>query len=93
MDMSQHGKGSSTHNTQDGFDIEYADPGGTGMPTMKIGGVDVMVRREETGGYSAPMLNMHATFGTLDELARDVVANSPVFTAAKHARGDAKKGG
>lgn len=69
-----------------GFEVDYDDPGGREAPTMSIGGVDVMIRREETGGFSAPMLNMHATFSSLEELARSLIDTSPVFLARRYQR-------
>jgi hypothetical protein len=33
--------------------------------------------REETGGYSAPMLNMFATYTALEGLARSLIDTSP----------------
>jgi hypothetical protein len=53
---------------------------------MTIDGLDVMIRREETGGFSAPMLNMHAIFSSLDELARSLIDTSPVFIARRTSR-------
>lgn len=51
------------------------------MSTLSIDGNEVMVMREETGGYSAPMLNMFGIYPTLVELARSLVETSPVFLA------------
>ena len=41
-----------------GRQITLLDPGEPDMPMLSIDGLDIMVRREETGGYAAPMLNM-----------------------------------
>jgi hypothetical protein len=61
--------------------ITSLDPGEPDMPMLSVDGLDIMVRREETGGYSAPMLNMFATYVTLEELARQLIDISPVFLA------------
>jgi hypothetical protein len=61
------------------------DPGEPEMPMVSVDGTDVMVRREETGGYSAPMLNMFSTYTTLDELTRSLIDTSPVFLAQRKA--------
>ena len=45
--------------TYQGRKVLLNDPGGDATPMMTIDGTDVMIRREEGGGYSAPMLNMH----------------------------------
>jgi hypothetical protein len=97
MDM-PHGNDEDRHEgsrrrfTHGGLDVEYDDPADTDTPTMTIGGVDVMIRREETGGFSAPMLNMHATFSSLDELARSLIDTSPVFLARRYPRSDHEEG-
>jgi hypothetical protein len=75
-----------------GFEVDYDDSGGHDAPMMTIGGVDVMIRREETGGFSAPMLNMHATFGSLEELARNLIDTSPVFLARRYQRPAGEEG-
>lgn len=75
-----------------GLEVDYDDPGVHDSPTMTIGGVDVMIRREETGGFSAPMLNMHATFGSLEELARNLIDTSPVFLARRYQRPAGEEG-
>jgi hypothetical protein len=63
--------------------IKLLDPGDPDTPMLSVDGVDIMVRREETGGYSAPMLNMFATYATLEELARQLIDISPVFLARR----------
>jgi hypothetical protein len=67
-----------------GRQITLLDPGEPDMPMLSVDGLDIMVRREETGGYSAPMLNMFATYATLEELARQLIDISPVFLAQRH---------
>jgi len=67
--------------THRGHKVRLHDPGEPSMPLLSIDGMDIMVRREETGGYSAPMLNMFATYPTLEELARSLIDISPVFLA------------
>jgi hypothetical protein len=52
---------------------------------VSVNGTDVMIRREETGGYSAPMLNMFSTYTTLEELTRSLIDTSPVFLAQRKA--------
>ena len=66
-----------------GWRISLVDPGDDMevMPALTIGTTDVMVRREETGGFSAPMLNMYAAFATVEELAKSLIETSPVFLA------------
>ena len=64
-----------------GRQIMLLDPGEPDVPMLSVDGLDIMVRREETGGYSAPMLNMFATYSTLEELARQLIDISPVFLA------------
>jgi hypothetical protein len=68
-----------------GHDVIYHDPGEPAMPRVSIDGADLMIRREETGGYSAPMLNMFATYSTMEELARSLIDISPVFLARRQA--------
>jgi hypothetical protein len=69
--------------TYRGWKISLVDPGDDMemMPALTIGATDVMVRREETGGFSAPMLNMYAAFPTVEELAKSLIETSPVFLA------------
>ena len=67
--------------THRGHKIRLLDPGEPSMPMLSIDGHDIMVRREETGGYSAPMLNMFASYPSLEELARSLIDISPVFLA------------
>lgn len=82
-----HGGGTHTGFTYRDLDVVVHDPGpGTEPPMLMIGGQEVMVRREETGGYSAPMHNMFASYTTLAELARDLVDLSPVFIAQRYGR-------
>lgn len=70
--------------TYRGWKISLVDPGGDMevMPMLTIGPTEVMVRREETGGFSAPMLNMYAAYPTVEELAKSLIETSPVFLAA-----------
>src|SRR5215469_5485257 len=67
--------------TYRGWKISLVDPGDDMevMPALTIGTSDVMVRREETGGFSAPMLNMYAAYPTVEELAKSLIEISPVF--------------
>jgi hypothetical protein len=69
--------------TYRGWKISLVDPGEDleAMPVLTIGTTDVMVRREETGQFSAPMLNMFATYPTVEELAKSLIDSSPVFLA------------
>jgi hypothetical protein len=53
------------------------------MPRLTIDRTNILVVREETGSYSAPMLNMFATYPTLEELARSLIDISPVFLARR----------
>ncbi len=68
-----------------GHTVTFHDPGEPAMPMVSVDGTDIMVRREETGGYSAPMLNMFATYTTLEELTRSLIDTSPVFLAQRKA--------
>lgn len=86
MDMQEHhpqasGKRGRKELSYRGHNIIVDDPGQQAMPMLSIDNKDVMVRREETGGYSAPMLNMFATYPTLEALARSLIDISPVFLA------------
>jgi hypothetical protein len=63
--------------------VTLLDPGEPAMPMLSVDGADIMVRREETGGYSAPMLNMFASYATLEDLARSLIDISPVFLAQR----------
>lgn len=86
MDMPEHAPaeesgGGRKRFTYQGRKVVIHDPGGGEMPMLSIDGTDVMVLREEIGGFSAPMLNMHAIYPTLDELARGLIVSSPVFLA------------
>jgi hypothetical protein len=69
--------------TYRGWKISLVEPGDDMevMPMLTIGTTDVMVRREETGGFSAPMLNMYAAYPTVEELAKSLIETSPVFLA------------
>jgi hypothetical protein len=58
----QQQKGRPRRFSHRGCEVDYDDPGGTEAPAMTIDRLDVMIRREEAGGFSAPMLNIHATF-------------------------------
>ena len=75
-----------------GRQITLLDPDEPDMPMLSVDGLDIMVRREDTGGYSAPMLNMHATYATLEELARQLIDISPVFLAQRHTEKHHHKG-
>jgi hypothetical protein len=66
-----------------GHDVTVLDLGEPEMPMLSIDGKDIMVRREETGGYSAPMLNMFGSSPTLEDLARSLIETSPVFLAQR----------
>ncbi|MGH3717825.1 MAG: hypothetical protein ACRDRI_03105 [Pseudonocardiaceae bacterium] len=68
-----------------GHNVTCHDPGEPDMPMVSVDGADIMIRREETGGYSAPMLNMFATYATLGDLARSLIDTSPVFLAQRKA--------
>lgn len=97
MDMPEDEANEKSHGdhkrfTYQGRTIVLHDPGGAEAPMMSIDGTDVMVLREETGGFSAPMLNMHAIFPTLEDLARGLIVSSPVFLATKPPKSP-KKGG
>jgi hypothetical protein len=82
-----HGGGTHTNFTYREMDVVVHEPvHGAEPPMLMIGGQDVMVRREETGGYSAPMHNMFASYTTMAELARDLVDLSPVFIAQRYGR-------
>ncbi len=67
--------------TYRGWKVSLVEPGDDMevMPVLAIGTTDVMVRREETGGFSAPMLNMYAAYPTVEELAKSLIETSPVF--------------
>jgi hypothetical protein len=67
--------------TYRGHKIELLERPEPDMPTLSIDGAEVMVWREETGGYSAPMLNMFAIYPSLADLARSLIELSPVFLA------------
>jgi hypothetical protein len=69
--------------TYRGHKVSWLDPGEPAMPMLSIGATKIMVRREETGGYSAPMLNMFGTYPTLEALARSLIDTSPVFLAQR----------
>jgi len=79
----QTGQAKPTRITYAALKVSYLDPGEPSMPTLKIDGTDVMVVREDTGGFSAPMLNMFATYPTLEDLARSLIDSSPVFLARR----------
>lgn len=64
-------------------EITVHEPGEPSMPTLSVDGDDIAVHREETGGYSAPMLNMFGTYPTLEDLARSLIDSSPVFLAKR----------
>jgi hypothetical protein len=83
-----HGGGTHTDFTYRDLEIAVHDPGPGADPMLTIGGRDVMVRREETGGYSAPMFNMFGSHPTMPELARELVDISPVFIAMRYGRSD-----
>ncbi len=86
---SQRGKSSAESNirpkklTYRGHKVSVLDPGEPAMPMVSIDTTKIMVRREETGGYSAPMLNMFGTYSSLEELARSLIDTSPVFLAQR----------
>jgi hypothetical protein len=85
-----HGGGVPVSFTYRDLEIVAHDPGPQADPMLTIGGQDVMVRREETGGYSAPMHNMFASYPTVQALARELVDISPVFIARRYGQnGDA----
>jgi hypothetical protein len=77
------GRGRRRRLTYRGWKISLVEPGDDleMMPTLSIGTTDVMVRREETGGFSAPMLNMYAAYPTVEMLAKSLIETSPVFLA------------
>ena len=68
-----------------GLDIELVEPADDPAvdPMLSIDGTEVMVRREEIGGYSAPMLNMHGVYPSVEALAKNLVEISPVFVARR----------
>jgi hypothetical protein len=68
-----------------GFEITVFDAGQPAMPQVSVDGTDIMVVREETGGFSAPMLNMFATYPSLEDLVRGLIDTSPVFLARRKA--------
>ncbi len=88
MDMKRDPSSKGDHKsrrriTYRGHKIALVDPDETEMPMVSVDGKEIMVRREETGGYSAPMLNMFATYPTLEDLARSLIDGSPVFLAQR----------
>jgi hypothetical protein len=64
-----------------GHKVELLEAAHPHMPMLVIDGVKIMIQREETGGYSAPMLNMHATYPTLEAMAKQLIEISPVLLA------------
>lgn len=74
-------RGTPQHLSYKGHKIEFMEGAQRQMPMLAVDGVEIMVQREETGGYSAPMLNMFATYPTLEAMAKQLVDISPVFLA------------
>jgi hypothetical protein len=66
-----------------GHEITIHDTDPESAPMVRVDGTDIMIRREEGGGFSAPMLNMHAVYDSLEELARSLIDLSPVFLAQR----------
>jgi hypothetical protein len=71
-----------------GRTIKLIDPGEDveAVPMLSIDDTDIMVQREETGGFSAPMWSMYGVFGSLEELAVHLINSSPAFMSQPPAK-------
>jgi hypothetical protein len=70
--------------THRGLSVKYTEATDAMGPMLSIEGVDVMVIREENGQFSAPMLNMFATYPTIEAMAKELIEISPVFLAKRN---------